>query len=154
MCSASVFRLDSEFDAFLYAPVGEDRNGLLLSVISALTRLDLDPWLEAAKLAQLPAKTAAKRLAGLIAALPDDALARSDPGAMADRLVGLLPRQSGIRVPVPSSVSALISSKAQVIALCTALLVSVIVAQWLFASLGNQTPTIGATSPAARTTAR
>jgi hypothetical protein len=153
MCSAPVFRVDSEFDAFLFAPVGEDENGLLLSVISALVRLDLDPWIEAAKLAQLPVKPAAARLASLIAALPDEALARPDPRAMADRLIGLLPRQGGIRVPVPSSVSTLISSKAQVIALCAALLVGVVVAQWLFAGLGNQAPTIGATAPAARTAA-
>jgi hypothetical protein len=153
MCSASVFRLASEFDAFLYAPVGADRNGLLLSVISALARLDLDPWLEAAKLAQLPVKTAAERLAGLIATLPDEALAQPDPRAIADRLIGLLPRQGGRKVAMPISVSALVSSKAQVIALCATLLVGIIVAQWLFSGLGNQTPSIGATAPAAHAAA-
>ena len=49
--TASVSRLGSEFDDFLYAPIGEDRNGMLLSVLSALARLDIDPWQEAAKLA-------------------------------------------------------------------------------------------------------
>ena len=111
MCSASVFRHDSEFDTFLYAPIGEDRNGQLLSVVSALARLDLDPWIEAAKLAQLPVRAASERLAGLIATLPDEASARPDPGEIADRLVGLLPRRGGISVPAPSSVSALISNK-------------------------------------------
>lgn len=153
MCAASVFRLESQFDTFLYAPVGEDRNGLLLSVISALARLDLDPWIEAAKLAQLPVKAASERLAGLIATLPDDALARPDPREIADRLVGLLPRQSGIKVPTPPSVSALISSKTQVVALCAAILVCLIVAQWLFPGFGNQTPTVGATASSSRTTA-
>jgi hypothetical protein len=46
--------LGREFDDFLFAPVGEDRNGTLLSVISALTRLDVDPWQEAVSLAHMP----------------------------------------------------------------------------------------------------
>jgi hypothetical protein len=32
--SASVSALGSEFDDFLFAPIGEDRNGMLLSVLS------------------------------------------------------------------------------------------------------------------------
>jgi hypothetical protein len=45
--SGSASRLGSEFDDFLFAPIGEDRNGMLLSVLSALARLDIDPWQEA-----------------------------------------------------------------------------------------------------------
>ena len=45
---------------------------MLLSVLSALARLDIDPWHEAAKLAVLPGETATHRLASLIAALPDE----------------------------------------------------------------------------------
>jgi hypothetical protein len=52
--SASVSHLGSEFDNFLFASIGESRNGMLLSVLSALARLDLDPWQEAAELARLP----------------------------------------------------------------------------------------------------
>ncbi len=136
MCSAAAFRLDPEFDAFLFAPVGEDGNGLLLSVISALARLDLDPWIEAAKLARLPAKAAAERLAGLIAELPDDALAQADPGAIADRLVALLPRPGVRKVPVTRPVSAFLSNKVQIIALCAVLLIGVLVAQWFLAGPG------------------
>jgi hypothetical protein len=40
--------LGSEFDGFLYARIGEDSNGMLLSVLAALARLDVDPWEEAA----------------------------------------------------------------------------------------------------------
>ena len=65
--SASVSHLGSEFDDFLFAPIGEDRNGMLLSVLSALARLDVDPWQEAAQLAGLPGETATQRLASLIA---------------------------------------------------------------------------------------
>ena len=63
--------LAPEFEDFLFAPVGEDEHGMLLSVLSALARLNIDPWREAAKLAGMPVKTATERLASLIAALPD-----------------------------------------------------------------------------------
>jgi hypothetical protein len=84
--------LGSEFDDFLFASIGEDRNGMLLSVLSALARLDVDPWHEAAQLARLPGEIAAHRLAALIARLPDGALMRPDPGTIAARLIALLPR--------------------------------------------------------------
>jgi hypothetical protein len=63
--SASHFGIGSEFDAFLFAPVGEDRNGLPLRIVSLLGRLDLDPWQEASTLATLPAEAAAPKLASL-----------------------------------------------------------------------------------------
>jgi hypothetical protein len=96
--SASVSHLGSEFNNFLYAPIGEDRNGMLLSVLSALARLDIDPWQEAAKLAALPGKTATQRLAALIATLPDEASAHLDAGTIAARLIALLPRGSRAKI--------------------------------------------------------
>lgn len=101
---ASSLRLGPEFDDFLFAPVGEDRNGLPLSIVSLLGRMDLDPWLEAASLADQPAEAAVQRLAALLAALPVPSLKRADPGAMAARLIALLPRRSDLkaRSPVPS----------------------------------------------------
>ena len=95
--SASVSLLGSEFDDFLFAPIGEDRNGMLLSVLSALARLDVDPWQEAAKLARLPWETATQSLASLIAALPDGPSAHLDPGTIAARLIALLPRRASTR---------------------------------------------------------
>src|SRR5579864_587857 len=93
--TAQVSALTPEFDDFLFAPIGEDRNGMLLSVVSALARLDIDPWQEAANLAQLPGTTAMRRLASMIAALPDRPSAHLDPGAIAARLIARLPRRSG-----------------------------------------------------------
>src|SRR5271165_2687878 len=58
-----------EFDEFLCAPIGEDRNGTMLSVLSALARLDVDPWQEATSLARMPREAAAVRLSALIEAL-------------------------------------------------------------------------------------
>jgi hypothetical protein len=37
-----------EFERFLYASVGEDRNGYVVTVLSTLARLGLDPWKETA----------------------------------------------------------------------------------------------------------
>jgi hypothetical protein len=97
--SASFSSLGSEFDDFLFAAVGEDRNGMLLSVVSALARLDVDPWQEAANLAGLPGETATRRLASMIATLPDRPSAHLDPGTIAARLVALLPRRAGPNIP-------------------------------------------------------
>jgi hypothetical protein len=89
--STSSSRLGSEFDDFLFAPLGEDRNGLPLSIVSLLGRMGLDPWQEAASLTGLPIDAAVQRLASLLAALPVRSLTQADPAAMAARLIGLLP---------------------------------------------------------------
>jgi hypothetical protein len=91
---APVARPGSEFDNFLFAPIAEESNGMLLRVVSVLARLDVDPWEEASRLARLPGETATHRLAALIAALPEGPSARQDPGTIAARLVSLLPRQA------------------------------------------------------------
>jgi hypothetical protein len=93
--SAPVSRLAPEFDGFLFAPIGDDGKGMPLSVLSALARLDLDPWQEAADLARLPGNTATQRLASLIAALPSRPSAHDDLGAIAARLIALLPGRVG-----------------------------------------------------------
>jgi hypothetical protein len=95
--SASGSPVPSEFDDFLLAPIGEDRNGTL-SVLSALARMDIDPWEEAARLAQLPAETATRKLASLLAAPPGGAAARPDSEAIAPRLIALLPCPTALDV--------------------------------------------------------
>jgi hypothetical protein len=85
----------AEFNEFLFAPIGEDRNGMLVSVLSALARSDVDPWLEAAKLAQMPGETATQSLASLIGSLGDRDTSALDPTKIAARLIALLPRQAG-----------------------------------------------------------
>jgi hypothetical protein len=95
----SISPLGSEFDNFLFAPIGEDGNGMLLSVVSALARLDVDPWQQADELARLPREAATKKLALLIAALPGGPSTHPDPGTIAGRLVTLLPSQGSSRIP-------------------------------------------------------
>jgi hypothetical protein len=118
--SVATFFLGSEFDAFLFAPIEEDRNGMLLSVVSALARLDVDPWQEAAHLARLPPETATQRLAAMIAGLPHGLSARPDPGVTAARLVALLPHEAPGHAYVrqaPLAARASIQSKAGIYAI-------------------------------------
>jgi len=92
-------RLGSEFDDFLFAPIGEDRNGMRLSVLSALARQDVDPWQAAAELAGLPPDAATQRLASLIGELPDEPSAHLGPGTIAARLIALLPHPAHSNIP-------------------------------------------------------
>jgi len=88
--------LDSEFGAFLYASIGEDRNGAPLSVISALTRLDIDPWQEAVRLAGLRVEEAVSALAQIIDGLPEVRREFWDSRRIAASLVALLPRSGSL----------------------------------------------------------
>jgi hypothetical protein len=85
--------VESRFDSFLYAAVREDPDGAPLTVLSVLARLDMDPWQEAARLAQLPRETGTRMLAALISALPKGATTPADSGTIAARLIALLPRR-------------------------------------------------------------
>jgi hypothetical protein len=88
--------LDSEFNEFLFATVGEERLGMPLSVVSALTRLGLDPWLEAARLSDLPKDFAIATLSGLIARLPVGRWEPSDARGIAARLIESLPPRGSL----------------------------------------------------------
>jgi hypothetical protein len=83
--------LHSDLNDFLFAAVGEQQNGMPLNVVSGLTRLGLDPWEEAARLAALPKTVAAETLAPMIARLLFDRLKPSDNLAISRQLVELLP---------------------------------------------------------------
>jgi hypothetical protein len=49
----SVSNLTSRYDEFLFAPICEEVVGMRLSVLSALARMNLDPWEEASRLAAM-----------------------------------------------------------------------------------------------------
>jgi hypothetical protein len=89
----SMSGLGSEFDDFLFAVIGEDRNGMPLNVVSVLARVNQDPWQEAASLAALSPEMAARRLGSLLAALPGPTLQQKSAETLAVRLVALLPRR-------------------------------------------------------------
>jgi hypothetical protein len=93
----SIFRLNRDVEAFLYAPIDQDQGGMPVSVLSALARLDIDPWEEAERLAALPKYNAERRLAQLMTHVSGAARGPHDPEALATRLVELLPDRRGMR---------------------------------------------------------
>ena len=88
-----------EYDSFLFAPVGEEVDGIPLSVLSALSRLNLDPRDEAARLAQLTEETAADQLASMIGRLSDRRWSLSEARRIAGRLVERLPMATAASKP-------------------------------------------------------
>jgi hypothetical protein len=96
--------LGSEFDAFLFAPIGDEPNGIPLSLASALARQDIDPWQEATSLARLPLAVATTRLEALIAAVPNRSSNGLGPAAIAARQLTFLP---GAASAFPSRLRAL-----------------------------------------------
>jgi len=128
--TASIHPLGTEFNDFLFALVGEDRNGMPLSVVSVLARMDLDPWVEAAYLADLPAETAARKLAAWLDALSDPALKPASPDTRAVRLIALLPRR-----PAPNSPPSLDRTGAVAAARPRALIKVILLAIYLILSL-------------------
>jgi hypothetical protein len=89
----------SEYNAFLFAAVGEEKVGLPLTVLTALTRLGFDPWREAARLSDLPRETAARAFAVTIAMLPEGDWKASESEAIATRLVNWLPERTAAAIP-------------------------------------------------------
>jgi hypothetical protein len=97
--------LKSEFNDFLCAAIGEEENHSSLTLLSALSRQGIDPWLQADRLNRLPRDTAALRLAQIIEDLPDGRWTQADASAIAARLVALLPRRATLKATPGSVVS-------------------------------------------------
>ena len=93
--------LGAEFNEFLFAPIGADASGTSVTMVSALARLDLDPWAEAANLTRLPGAIATQKLAELISRFPEIPSARVDSSAIAARLTALLPGRSRNNTATP-----------------------------------------------------
>jgi hypothetical protein len=92
-------RIGCEFDKFLHATIGDD-DGMPLTVLSALARLNVDPWEEAAKLTRLTEQCAVARLAALLGALRHGPLLCPDPAGIAAPLIALLPPNRDYSSPV------------------------------------------------------
>jgi hypothetical protein len=86
--------LRPDLDKFLFAAVGDEVKGIPLSVVSALTRLGLDPWKEAGRLSSLSYHEAIEQLARLIAELPGSSRTFSEARDIAGSLVNLLPKHN------------------------------------------------------------
>ena len=86
----------SAYNDFLFATIGVEVNntysdGRDLTVLSALARLQIDPWHEAARLADLPRGDACRALIGTLGGLTDVRWTPIDLASTAQRLVALLP---------------------------------------------------------------
>jgi hypothetical protein len=128
--AASISFFRPEFDDFLYAAIDTDKNGMPLSVLSALARLNVDPWEEAAELSELSKIPAAQRLASLIVQLPGGRWTQTESRRIADRLIELLPRRVQSKVVLAGKAPNLrdiTSSVGTKLLICAALAVIVLI---------------------------
>jgi hypothetical protein len=104
----SLAPLGPEFQPFLQSKLWADTDEAPLTMLSALARLDIDAWQEAAELAALPKVGAEKRLADRLRALPGAPSAPSEVDALCGRSVRLLPqgptRPAGVIAKGPTAV--------------------------------------------------
>jgi hypothetical protein len=89
----SVSSLSSRYDQFLFAPICEEANGMQLSVLSALARMDVDPWEEAARLAAMPKAIVVRTLVSKLDSVAGRSWNPSETEVIAARLVQFLPHQ-------------------------------------------------------------
>lgn len=82
---------DPQYEPFLSAPVGEDRHGTSVTVLSMLARLGVDPWGEASELARLPEGAARQRLEALMARFNDVSTPVQDRSGVVLKLLASLP---------------------------------------------------------------
>ena len=90
MSAKAAYPPATSFNAFLYASVGDDKNGMVLTVLSAFARQDVDPWEQAADLSRLSPGLAVRKLAEMFESVPGLS-SPADRANLAGRLVALLP---------------------------------------------------------------
>jgi hypothetical protein len=142
--AAFTFTLNPEFGPFLFAAIGTDRNGERLTVLSAFARTSIDPWLEAATLAQMSRRAATSRLAEFISALPSEPNAEMPANEIAGDLIALLPRASNRPPEMPANLSQVLKSPNSRLALVFTVIA--LVNLIIFLAIGGPTPK---SSPAA-----
>lgn len=107
------FGLTASHSDFLFTLLGEQENGMPLSVLSALTRANVDPWAEAARLEAMPREDAESELAETLSRVPGRTWDLSEAKNIAIRLVQLLQNAahspSSARVETAKDVGRLIS---------------------------------------------
>src|SRR5690349_16083491 len=81
---------EEKYDVFLYESIADQDNGAPISVLSALTRGNHDPWEEAARLARLSPDRAERELIELLNRSLGRKLSIVEMESAAKRLVPLL----------------------------------------------------------------
>jgi hypothetical protein len=113
----------SDLNPFLFADVGTEASGMMLSVVSLFARQGNDPWREAGRLADLSKDKAADSLAHDIAEMPHGPWKLPDAAMIAARLVGLLPVRPARPIrSLPSGISNWkLSARSVIVPACLAL---------------------------------
>src|ERR1700692_299312 len=88
----SISSFTSRYNHFLFAPICEEANGMRLSVLSALARMDVDPWEEATRLAAMPKAIAERTLASTVDRVLGKSRNPSEMEVIVARLVHHLPQ--------------------------------------------------------------
>ncbi len=88
--SHSLSALPTKYDGFLCAKVCDEASGMNLSVLSALTRMNIDPWQEATRLAAMPKAVAVETMKSMLCLVSGKTWHGSEATATAERLVNLL----------------------------------------------------------------
>ena len=135
--AAFTFTLNPEFGPFLFAAIGSDPNGKVLTVLSAFARTSMDPWQEAANLARMPRQAATLRLAEFISSLPNKPNAQIPAKTVAGDLVALLPAATDLALKMPDKASDVFKSNSH---LALTLLAIAIVNLLMFLALSNPAP--------------
>jgi hypothetical protein len=84
--------LSPEYDAFLYAVVCKEKNGMHLTMASAIARSGADPWNEAARISKMHKDAALKVLGRLISSHNCAEQKSANSQMTLDELFSLLPK--------------------------------------------------------------
>ena len=113
--------------------------------VTALARVDVDPWEEASKLTQLPLESAVTQLASLLGALRNVPVVGLDPARIAAALIALLPcprdrvrpmLKAALAQAVPTKNPAVVSTLLTVMTFVIFMMLS----QWLMGGLEAARP--------------
>jgi hypothetical protein len=82
--------LRTDLNDFLFTTIASDASGMHLTMLSALARAGVDPWIEAAGLASLPPENATEKLVVMLAGVPNGPSPGTETATLAARLVAQL----------------------------------------------------------------
>jgi len=138
--------VSTAFNRFLYAGVGDDKNGMELTLLSAFARQNVDPWEQAADLSRLPGEAATRALATLLGALPGQG-SLLERTVRAKALLVLLPQPAEIRrseIPRAPAGTSHRSGRTTGLAMVLIYFASMLIGAWWF---GSHAPAEDVTQP-------
>ena len=122
--SRSFSSLPSAYNSFLFALICKEFNGAPLSVLSALARMNLDPWDEAARLGAMRQADATSSLSSMLNRIPGAGWKASAVDGIAAQLVQLLPDASAANSKTVSAAPRTLPTRFWLILLTVALAAS------------------------------